>query len=581
MNEPVTGTATGVPAGDAVLCRFLQDCKQFTGADGLAYPREKGSSFFTGDIVTIPHKNAQVLTDKGVIEILPAPPEPVADRVPTGESPVETPEPEAVLEPPTEKTPGPWQLDPIYHRLILPEYEEGRQSRKNLQCKEFPRSDLGNAQRFALRFGRDMRYCHEFASWLVWDGTRWARDNRGRAREIGKETVIRLGDEAPLYMFDSERSAAFKFAASSQSKSAIDNMITLAKSSIPIAPDDLDKDPYLFNCKNGTLDVKTMEFRKHRQQDFITKLAGVEYVPDAECPLWLNHLKLVFNDDDADTFITGFQEICGYSLIAGNPEQLMFILYGTGKNGKSVTLETLAKVWGDYAVNIAPETLMLRRNTEAPRGDIARIAGARLVTSSEGEDGARLAEAIVKQLTGGDRVTVRRLYEREFEFTPTGKIWLSTNHKPVILGTDYAIWRRIWLIPFNISIPEDKRDQNIKDKLAREGAGILNWCLAGLARYFTCGTLPQPVRITEASQVYRDESDLLSDFVTARCSLRGEIKRADLLAEYRNWCNLANEKAVSSKRFASLLRDRGITETKVRGERYWVGISLSGQMGIS
>ena len=581
MNKTATSTATGTPAGEDIPCRFLQDCEQFSGADGLAYPREKGSSFCKGDITTIPHENAQVLAEKHVIEFLPGPSVPAADRVTTGEAPVETPEPEALSEPPTATPAGLWQLDPIHHRMIFPEPEDGRQLRKSLQCKEFPRSDLGNAQRFTLRFGRDLRYCYPFSTWFIWDGIRWARDEQGIIQEFGKETVLRLGDEAPMLEFDSERSAAFKWAATSQNKAKIDNMIALSCSSLPISPAEMDTSPYLFNCKNGTLDVKTMEFRKHRQQDFITKLAGVEYLPDAECPLWLKHLKLVFNDDDEGTFINGFQEICGYSLIAGNPEQLMFILYGTGKNGKSVTLETLAKVWGDYAVNIAPETLMQRRNTEAPRGDIARIAGARLVTSSEGEDGARLAEAIVKQLTGGDRVTVRRLYEREFEFTPTGKIWLSTNHKPVILGTDYAIWRRIWLIPFNISIPEDKRDQNIKDKLAREGAGILNWCLAGLRRYFTCGTLRQPARISEASQVYRDESDLLGDFIATRCALQGEIKRGDLLADYRNWCNLANEKAVSSRRFASLLRDRGVAETKVRGDRYWVGISLSGQMGIT
>jgi putative DNA primase/helicase len=400
-------------------------------------------------------------------------------------------------------------------------------------------------------------------------------------QEYGKETVLRLGDEAPMFKSDSERTAAFKWAALSQNKAKIDNLIALSCSSIPLSPGEMDTSPYLFNCKNGTLDVKTMEFRKHRQQDFITKLAGVEYLPYAECPLWLNHLKLVFNDDDAGTFIRGFQEICGYSLIAGNPEQLMFILYGTGKNGKSVTLETLAKIWGDYAVNIAPETLMQRRNNEGPRGDIARIAGARLITSSEGEDGARLAEAIIKQLTGGDRVTVRRLYEREFEFVPEGKIWLSTNHKPIIMGTDYAIWRRIWLIPFMTCIPDDKRDQNIKGKLAREGSGILNWCLAGLTRYFEHGTLPQPVRITEASQVYRDDSDLLGDFLNDRCVMQGEITRSGLLAEYRNWCSLANEKPISNKRFTSLLENRGLTTRKSGNDRYWIGISLGGQVKFS
>jgi putative DNA primase/helicase len=472
-----------------------------------------------------------------------------------------------------------WQFNPVHHRLVFTTAEEGRQNRKSLQCKEFPRSDLGNAQRFALRFGRDARYCHPFNSWFVWSGRRWRRDNSGLIYEIGKDVVLRLGDEAPLYEFDSERTAAFKWAAGSQSKGAIENLVALSRSSLPISPDELDRDPLLFNTTNGTLNLQTMEFREHRQQDFITKLAGVGYDPIAPCPLWKDHLELVFNDDNE--FINGFQEICGYSLIHGNPEQLMFILYGTGKNGKTVTLETLAHAWGEYAVNIAPESLMKRRNNDGPRGDIARIAGAHLITSSEGEDGARLSESIVKMLTGGDRVTVRNLYEKEFEFTPPGKIWLSTNHKPVILGTDIAIWRRLWLIPFNVTIPEEKRDTHIVDKLALEGSGILNWCLVGLKRYLDNGKLPQPVQIAKASETYRDESDLLGEFITDRCVMQGEVERRILLAEYKSWCNDVNEKPVSSRRFASLLRDRGVSERMDHGTRKWVGMSPKGLVKFS
>ena len=469
-----------------------------------------------------------------------------------------------------------WQFDPVHHRLVFTASEKGRQDRKSLQCKEFPRSDLGNTQRFTLRFKRDVRYSFPFKSWFIWDGTRWQQDNQGLVYEIGKEAVFRLGDEAPLYDSEAERTAAFKWAATSQSKSAIENLVALSRSSLPISPDELDRDPYLFNTVNGTLNLKSMEFTGHRQEDYITKMAGGVYVPEANCPLWQDHLRLVFNNDDE--FITGFQEMCGYSLIAGNPEQIMFILHGTGKNGKSVTLETLSRVWGEYAVNIAPESLMQRRNNEAPRGDIARIAGGRLITSSEGEDGARLAESIIKMLTGGDRVTVRRLYEKEFEFIPTGKIWLSTNHKPVIFGTDVAIWRRLWLVPFNVTIPEERRDTHILEKLALESPGILNWCLEGLGRYFTKGKLLKPARIAEASETYRDESDLLGEFLADRCIMQGEADRRALLADYKAWCNDVNEKPVSSKRFASLLRDRGVSERKEHGNRIWVGISLVGQV---
>src|SRR5208337_4316607 len=448
------------------------------------------------------------------------------------------------------------QFDPVHHRLVFTTAENERQGRKSLQCKEFPRSDLGNAQRFSLRFKRDIGYSFPFNCWFIWDGTRWRRDNRGMIYEIGKEVVFRLGEEAPLYESEAERTAAFKWAASSQSKNAIENLVALSRSSLPISPDELDRDPYLFNTMNGTLNLKSIEFTGHQQEDYITKMAGVAYVPEANCPLWQNHMDLVFNRDAE--FINGFQMMCGYSLIAGNPEQVMFILHGTGKNGKSVTLETLSRVWGEYSVNIAPESLMQRRNNESPRGDIARIAGARLITSTEGEDGARLAESIIKMLTGGDRVTVRRLYEKEFEFTPSGKIWLSTNHKPVILGTDIAIWRRLWLVPFNVTIPEERRDTHILEKLSLEGPGILNWCLVGLKRYLAKGKLPQPARIAEASETYRDESDLLGEFITDRCTIQGETDRRALLAEYKSWCIDVNEKPVSSKRFASLLRDRGV-----------------------
>ena len=196
-----------------------------------------------------------------------------------------------------------------------------------------------------------------------------------------------------------------------------------------------------------------------------------------------------------------------------------------------------------------------------------------MVTASEGEDSARLAEALVKQLTGGDPVTVRRLYESEFEFVPTGKIWLSTNHKPTVIGPNLAIWRRIWLLPFSVTIPEEKRDSHIVDKLLAEASGILNWMLAGLKRYYENGNrLLKPELVASATETYRQESDLLNEFLTDRCTFTGEVSKASLRSEYQNWCHLQNEKPVSNKRFNSSLRDRGIGERESGGVRYWTGL---------
>jgi putative DNA primase/helicase len=305
-------------------------------------------------------------------------------------------------------------------------------------------------------------------------------------------------------------------------------------------------------------------------------MSNVSYDSTAQCPLWLEHLALIFENNEE--YICAFQEMCGYSLLQENPEQLMFILWGRGKNGKSTTLEVLSNIMGGYAVNAAPESLMIHRNNEGARSDIARLKGARLITSSEGESSARLAEALIKQLTGGDVVTVRRLYETEFQFRPEGKIWLATNHKPEIRGTDEAIWRRIWLLPFIVTIPDDKRDPGITNKLIGEDSGILNWMLDGLRRYYSNNCrLVQPEIVRIATQDYRAESDILGDFIRERCIKReGEIcTRTEIYTTYKLWCEESGEIPTGNKAFATLLKEYGITDGKNSGTvRRWKGIRL-------
>jgi putative DNA primase/helicase len=352
-------------------------------------------------------------------------------------------------------------------------------------------------------------------------------------------------------------------------------MIACAAPAVAVTPDEFDARPELLNCRNGTLELDTLTFREARREDLLTKCCGVDYDPAATCPGWLAHLDLIFNGDAE--VIGGFQQMAGYSLLDGNPEQVMFILLGRGKNGKSVTLRVLSEVLGDYAINIAAESLMLKRN-DAVRSDLARLKGARLATSAEGGEGARLDEGVVKQLTGfEDKITVRRLYEQEFEFTPTMKIWFATNHAPKIRGTDDGIWRRIWLIPFEVQIPEEQRDPRITERLLEERAGILNWMVDGLRQYHAQGRRLRPSdKVLAATAQFRSESDVLGRFVAQemRVDPLGTIERTVLYKIYLKWCEDEGEKPVSNRAVIKYLRERGFGERKLGGAMCWTGIRI-------
>jgi putative DNA primase/helicase len=452
--------------------------------------------------------------------------------------------------------------------------EAARNVRHDLACREYPLSDIGNSQRFAFRKKGVTRYCHAFRSWFIWDGRRWCKDLTGKIVELAKDVIIRIGDEAISQEYTADSANHYKWAIKSQARPRIDAAVYLVQSVLAIEPRELDARTYLLNLPNGTLNLLTGELLSHRKEDLLTRIAGVEFRPGLACPLWIQHLHMIFNGDQE--LIDAFQQVVGYTLLQDNPEQVLFILYGSGKNGKSKTIEVLSHLLGEYAINIAAESLMSKRFNEGPRSDIARIANARLVSASEGESGARLAESLIKALTGGDIVTVRRLYENEIEFRPTAKIWYATNHRPVILGTDDAIWRRIWLIPFTIAIPEDRRDPEIVAKLLQEGSGILNWALAGLQKYQKAGRLIQPEKVKIATEEYRQDSDILKDFLEASCQQTGEIKRSDLYHAYTDWCEANHEKPVGSKKFTGMIRDRGVGERRDTKDRYWIGISMRG-----
>jgi putative DNA primase/helicase len=351
-------------------------------------------------------------------------------------------------------------------------------------------------------------------------------------------------------------------------------MVELAKSEpgVPVTPERLDADPWVLNVCNGTLDLRTGHLRPHARADLLTKLAPVTYDPGALCPTWEAFLSRILAGDVA--LIRFVQKVIGYSLTGSTQEQCLFILYGAGANGKSTLIQTISALLGDYARQTPTESLLVQRG-DGVRNDLARLQGARFVSAVEVEGGRRLAEALVKQLTGGDTITARFLYGEHFEFQPMFKLWLAVNHKPVVQGTDHAIWRRLRLIPFTVTIPAAEQDKRLTEKLRAELPGILRWAVEGCLAWQQEGLAP-PTAVKRATGDYRAEMDVIAAFIRDCCVVepQRQVSTSELYAEYRGWCEQMGESAVTQKAFGTALRERGCTPGRTSGGRLWVGIAL-------
>ena len=432
-------------------------------------------------------------------------------------------------------------------------------------------TDIGNSERLIRMYGDDVRYCATLKTWFVWDGRRWEQDETNRMLDLATRTAKAIFLEAATAP-NSETVA--KWAIKSGSLAARRAMIDGAVHMVPVRADEMDARENLFNCQNGTLDLETFEFREHRREDLLTKIAGVRYDPEATCPLWLDHLHTVFAGDEE--VITGFQDMMGYSLLQNNPEQIMSILWGSGKNGKSETLKAIALVLNDYATNIEAGTLMRSRHDDAGRArpDVLRLKGARFVTCTEPEQDAILSESLIKSVTGDHKVTARPLYGKPIEFKPGAKIFLATNYLPKIHGTDNGIWRRIWLFPFIAVIPPEKRQPEYgKVLFEQEGPGILNWMIEGLRRYRERGKLVQPAAVQKATQEYRITSNPVGRFITECCVIgpREQVGKNDLYEAYLSWCAAVGWKTLARNKFGSFMKTL-FDDYSDGNIRYWIGI---------
>ena len=464
-------------------------------------------------------------------------------------------------------------------------------------------TDLGNAQRFARLHGDNLRFVQSWG-WLYWDGARWKTDDTGHVMRMAKSTALGLYDEARAHYAAVDRlvarmqaaaddqaarlkdqvdaetkraGEAMRWALKSQARARLEATVALSESELPIPAraEAFDTDPWLLNVANGTIDLKTGALLAHDKGRLLTKLSPVQYDPDAACPLWLSFLDKIFAGNAQ--LIDYLQRVFGYCLTGLAVEQYLFMLWGAGANGKTTLVKTLLAMLGsEYSAQAAPELLIA--STSRHPTELADLRGKRFVASIEVDDGKKLAVSLTKLLTGGDNVKARFMHQDFFEFVPTHKLFLVANHKPTVTGTDPAIWRRIRLIPFEVTIPEAERDRELGAKLEAELPGILAWCVRGLLAWRKMG-LAAPEVVRKATEAYQTESDALASFID-ECLVKvdgAEVQAKDLYNAYKTWCDDNGETPVNSTKFGRDMVERGFDKYRhpSTGKTYYMGAGLT------
>lgn len=441
-------------------------------------------------------------------------------------------------------------------------------------------TDVGNAERFAAMFKDCIKYCSIYKKWFIWNGKYWEQDDTGKIITYAIECVRSIIHEADLLPEGDKRKAMVQHSLKSESSGKLRALLEIAcgMPDIAIRSEDLDRDVWLLNCESGTVNLKTGKLQAHNPKDFITKLCRAHM--DAACaiPLWMQLLcKVTKGDKNMQRYI---QKALGYALTGDTSEQAIFILYGTGSNGKSTLLNVFADMLGGYAQTTPADTFMQKKN-DAVSNDIARLKGARFVAAIEMEEGKRMAEALIKSMTGGDKLVTRFLYGEFFEYAPQFKVFLAVNHKPIIRDTTNSIWRRIKLIPFSSTFTEQERDKNFPARIAAtELPGILAWAVQGCLLWQQEG-LTMPDFVTEATREYKDEMDSFATFFFECCDAResGRVSNKLLRAKYDEWCRENGEYTLSQRPFSQKLIERGYVKknSSANGAIEWHGFVLRGE----
>lgn len=434
-----------------------------------------------------------------------------------------------------------------------------------------PLTDLGNAELFIDQHGEELRYV-EGVGWLEWDGKIWSTLNAPVAR-MG-QTVRRLqqiGREASQPTIE-------KWAVGSEASSRVRAAIAFARDYPAIQSDSkaFDTDPWLLCAPNGVIDLRTGQLRAHQREDWITKMAGVAYDPSAKAPRFWQFLGEIFCGDwDLAGFVLRY---LGYALTGSVNEQVFQLWVGAGSNGKSTLIDIVRHVFGEYSQALAGDLLTARRQvraSESASSDVARLRGCRFAAGSESDEMHRWNEPLVKQLTGGDIIQARHLYQLPIEIEPTWKLALAVNHKPQVRGTDHGIWRRIHLVPFDARFEAASQDKQLLRRLRDEGPGILSLLVAACLDWQRNGLQP-PARVVAEKNEYRGSQDIVGQFLE-ECTIVDPTKTASrpkLYQVYRKWCMDGGEYTLGKHHFNNRMRERGWKEQRTQRDRLWIGMAL-------
>lgn len=463
--------------------------------------------------------------------------------------------------------------DPQTESDLYDAYERAAAEPTNDPMPDEPVTELGYANRLVDLYGNQIRYIPAWRKWLIWDTTRWKVDTTGQVARWMKVVARRVTTDALAIMDDQKRRAAINLARRGESSAGIAGALTLASTVAGIAVDHemLDADPFLVNCANGTLDLRTGELRDHDPKDLLTKQTRAAYRVGSAGAEFDRFLCRVQPDPAMREFLA---RLIGHTLEGRVVEHVLPIFYGSGANGKSTLVNAVVHALGDYADAADPDLLTARTFDAHPTG-VADLFGLRLALLHEGDAGRRLAEGTMKRLTGGDRVKARRMREDFWAFEPSHSFVMLTNHKPLVAGTDEGTWRRVRLVPWDVVVPLADRDEHLGEKLALEADAVLAWLVNGYIRWRARG-LEAPQAVQDATAAYRAESDTLGRFLTEKCMVGPtfRVRSSHLHEAYTTWCTREGEEAASNKAFSTELQNRGFDIEKTRDANVWKGIGL-------
>ena len=434
-------------------------------------------------------------------------------------------------------------------------------------------SDIGNATLFVDNYIDSIRYCHDFQKWLIYDGTRWKIDTNQTIDTMAKNLISEIYSQT-YSILDLIPQKRQKHYLHSQSYNSLTSMLKIARTDerIKISANELDVDPMLLNCTNGTIDLRTGDLLQHNKINYITKTTNVTYDINATCPVFMNFLNEIMLENQ--TLISYLRRVVGYTLTGLIIEECLFILIGDGCNGKTKFREAIRSLLGEYAAQCDFSTLTAIKNDSRIRNDLAKLIGSRCAMVAETEKKVELAWALIKSLTGGDWVQARLLFKEFIEFKPTFKFYLATNHMPEIDVKDEGAIRRVHLIAFKAYFPEDIRDRYLENKLKTELPGILNWAIKGCLEWQELKSLNPPAEVLLKENISYNYYDKLAEFFEdcLELSEKGRIRKTTLMKLYKQWCLENNIQLIPKKQFYHIFIDNNFDETMKDGYEYFTGL---------